>query len=126
MQLILSIAAGGAIGAVLRHLVSSNMMRALGPAFPYGTMTVNIVGSILMGILIGVLAKYFDGNNMLRAFLTVGLLGGFTTFSAFSLDVIVMAERGDYVPATIYILASVICSVGGLWLGLASMRALMS
>jgi CrcB protein len=125
MNLILAIAAGGGIGAVLRHFVSHKMMSVMGPAFPYGTITVNIFGSLLMGVLIGILARYFDGNNVLRAFLTVGLLGGFTTFSAFSLDIIVMLERGDYLSVIGYILISVICSIGGLWLGLSVMRAVL-
>lgn len=126
MYLILAIAAGGATGAVLRHFTSQQIMQVMGPSFPYGTMTVNIFGSLVLGVLIGVLARYFDGNQVLRAFLTVGLLGGFTTFSAFSLDSIVMIERGDILATLAYVFVSVIFSIGGLWLGLTSTRLIFS
>ena len=79
-----------------------------------------------MGILIGLLAKYFAGNQTIHAFLTVGLLGGFTTFSAFSLDTLVLLQRGDFLIAAAYILSSVILSVAGLWFGLSIMRIILS
>ncbi len=126
MQIIMAIAAGGAIGSVLRHFMSANIMRVMGPDFPYGTMTVNIFGSLVMGLLVGILARYFDGNQILRVFLTVGILGGFTTFSAFSLDTIVLIERGALINAGAYVLASVIFSIAGLWFGLTLTRVLFS
>ena len=123
MQLIIAIAAGGALGSVLRHLTTSHAMQFWGGAFPYGTFIVNAIGSLLMGVVIGMLAKYFDGNQLLRAFLTIGLLGGYTTFSAFALDSIVLIERGDWISAVIYVILSVSTAILGLWLGLATMRA---
>mgnify|MGYP002777377136 CR=1 FL=1 len=126
MNTILAIAAGGAIGSVLRYITSSKIMQVLGSGFPYGTFSVNLIGSFLMGILIGLLAKYFAGNQTIHAFLTVGLLGGFTTFSAFSLDTLVLLQRGDFLIAAAYILSSVILSVAGLWFGLSIMRIILS
>lgn len=125
MYMMLAIAAGGGLGAVLRYLVSHALMQALGQNVPHGTFLVNVSGSILLGIAVAVLARYFEGNDVLRAFLTVGLLGGFTTFSAFALDSMVLMERGEFLLAAGYVLLSVIGAIGGLWLGLNSMRAVL-
>ena len=88
MQSLLAVMAGGAIGAGLRFLVSTQVGRWMGAAFPWGTLTVNVVGSAAMGLLVGLFAHLWSLGDPWRAFLTVGLLGGFTTFSAFSLEVV--------------------------------------
>src|SRR5690606_20926457 len=100
-----SVALGGAIGASLRYLVSVTTMRLIGPGFPWATLTVNVVGSFLMGVLVGVLSQ--KGGMRLAPFLMTGVLGGFTTFSAFSLDVLTLFERGAMMQAALYALASV-------------------
>ncbi len=126
MKLILAVAAGGAIGAVGRHYVGVYALKWLGAAFPYGTLTVNVVGSFLMGILIALIGIKWNIGNELRAFLTVGLLGGFTTFSAFSLDFATLVERGEIVSAVGYVVASVILALAGIFAGMHLMRALVT
>jgi len=116
MNAILLVASGGAIGSVARYLVG--MARAFGVAFPYGTLAVNVIGGFLMGLFIELLARRFDGSPELRLFIAIGILGGFTTFSSFSLDVVVLWERGELATALFYVLASVILSIGALFLGL--------
>ncbi len=111
---------GGALGAGARHLVGAFLLARLGPGFPWWTLTVNIVGGVMMGLLVGILART-GANENLRLFLGVGVLGGFTTFSAFSLETWLMLERSQLVMAAGYICASVVGSVAalgfGLWLG---------
>lgn len=107
---------GGAVGAMLRHGVGMASLRLLGPNFPWGTLAVNIIGGFLMGLLAAWLAAR-GGDQSLRLLLGVGVLGGFTTFSAFSLDVVNMIGRGAFGIATAYIAASVLASVGALYLG---------
>jgi CrcB protein len=118
MNAILLVASGGAIGSVARYLVGVLMTRAFGANFPYGTLTVNVAGGLLMGLFIGIMAQRVEGSMDLRLFVAVGIMGGFTTFSSFSLDVAVLWERGELFNALIYVLASVILSIGALFLGL--------
>lgn len=108
--------AGGAIGSGLRYLAGRAVLGLAGPGYPYGTLTVNLLGGLLMGVLMGALART-GGAEGWRLFAGVGVLGGFTTFSAFSLDVVELAERGLSL-ATGYALLSVMGSVGALVLGL--------
>ena len=124
MKLVLAIAAGGAIGAVARHFVNVQAAALLGSGFPWGTLTVNIVGSFLMGVLIETSALIWSPGPALRAMLAVGVLGAFTTFSSFSLDVAVHYERGQLLHAAAYILSSVVLSIAALFAGLALIRAL--
>lgn len=119
----LAIGAGGAVGAMARHGVSRAAMHLMGPNFPWGTLTVNAVGSFLMGALIVWLARHEPQSNALRAFLTVGLLGAFTTFSTFALDAVTLAKDRTLTVAGVYVAASVALSIGGLVAGLAAMRA---
>jgi CrcB protein len=112
------VAVGGAIGASLRHLVNGLALRLVGPSFPWGTMAINIAGSLVMGVFIEILARRFNTSNELRLFVATGVLGGFTTFSAFSLDFAVLWERGAAAPALGYALASVVGSLLALFLGL--------
>lgn len=113
---------GGGIGAALRHGVNLAAARLLGTAFPYGTLTVNVVGSLAMGLLAAYFAFKGDATQHWRLFFTTGILGGFTTFSAFSLDVALLYERGELGLAALYVLASVALAVGGLFAGLAIVR----
>lgn len=122
LQVLLAVALGGALGASGRHLVSRGMVHLLGTSFPWGTLVVNVVGCFLMGVLIESAALKLNLTNEMRAFLFVGLLGGFTTFSAFSLDAVTLVERGALMPAFLYILSSVTLSVLGLFAGLSLMR----
>jgi CrcB protein len=107
------VALGGALGASARYLVNVSVMRALGPGFPWATMAVNVAGSFLMGALVIWLAK--RGGQHLAPFLMTGVLGGFTTFSAYSLDVTTLWERGEVVQAAGYAVGSVVFSVGALF-----------
>lgn len=112
---------GGGLGAASRHLVGVAALRQFGPNFPYGTLIVNVVGSLLMGVLIGWLVRRGVGsNNELRLFLATGVLGGFTTFSAFSLDVANLWEKGALMPAATYAIGTVLICLfavfAGLWL----------
>jgi fluoride exporter len=117
---LLLVAIGGAVGACLRYLVGQWTLTNLGPGLPFGTWTVNIVGSLAMGLLAGWLAQRSDGGQELRLLLGVGVLGGFTTFSAFSLDVFTMINRGEIGLAGAYAVSSVAGSVlalmTGVWL----------
>lgn len=117
MNGILYVALGGALGASGRHLVGQWAGRSLGAGFPYGTFIVNIVGSLLMGLLVGWLLTR-EGGQQLKLFLATGFLGGFTTFSAFSLDAINLLERKAYTPFMIYVGGSVIIAILALWIGL--------
>lgn len=123
----LYVAGGGAFGSWLRLLVGSAWTGALGPfragAFPYGTLTVNIVGSLLMGVLVGWLARAGNGGEAIRLLLGVGVLGGFTTFSSFSLDVVTLVERGEIGTAAFYTGLSLLAGFASLFLGLIMMRS---
>jgi CrcB protein len=113
---------GGGIGAALRHGVNLAAARLFGTAFPYGTLTVNVVGSVIMGLLAAYFAFKGDATQHWRLFFTTGILGGFTTFSAFSLDVALLYERGQIGLAALYVLVSVAVSIAGLFAGFALVR----
>ncbi len=115
---------GGGLGASLRHTVNIACARCIGTAFPYGTFIINITGSIVMGLIAGYLAFKGEASQHWRLFLMTGILGGYTTFSAFSLDAALLYERGDLGLALFYVLGSVVFSIGGLFAGLALMRHL--
>lgn len=110
----------------MRHLVNMASLKLMGPGFPWGTLTVNIVGSLLMGVLVEMLALKFSATSDMRLLIATGFLGGFTTFSAFSLDVVVMMERGALVVAGAYIAVSVLLSIAGLFAGMSLVRALFA
>lgn len=117
----LSVAAGGAVGAWLRFAAG----RLIGASpFPHATLTVNVLGSLAMGLLAGWLARHGEGGEQWRLLLGVGVLGGFTTFSAFSLEVALMIERGTLAQAALYIALSLLGGVGGLFAGLALARGI--
>lgn len=125
MLQILLVAIGGALGSVGRYLAGVHITRLMGANFPYGTMTVNIVGSFLIGLLVEVLARKLNGSMDLRLFLVVGFLGGFTTFSSFSLDALALFERGESLSAAAYIFASLILSLAAVFAGLLLGRSLL-
>lgn len=113
---------GGAIGAGARYLVGQIMLVRLGAGFPWWTLSINIAGSLLMGLLVGVLARNSEGGNTTWLFLGVGILGGFTTFSSFSLEFWLLFERGQTGQAAAYVLASVIGAILACGLGLFIVR----
>ena len=121
---LLLVAAGGAIGASLRHLVNLASTRLLGSGFPWGTMAINLVGWLAMGLFVGVLGRRIDASDALRLFVATGIIGGFTTFSAFSLDFAVLWERDLAAAAIVYAAASVIGSLCAVFAGLALARGL--
>ena len=125
MKMILAIAAGGALGAVARHYFAATVMKAADTGFPWGILAANVVGSILLGIIVQVFMTLTTPQPELRAFLVVGLLGAFTTFSTFSLDVVLLIERGEIGLAGLYIMASVVLAVGGLFVGMVGVRTLL-
>ena len=123
LQLILAVAAGGALGSVARFLVGIGSTRLFGMAFPWGTLLINIAGSFLIGAFVELFALKWDLPQEARVFLTVGICGGFTTFSTFSLDAYVLIERGDWWLAAGYMIGSVVLSIGALVAALHLIRA---
>lgn len=119
MQTLFLVAAGGAVGSTARYLLGLQAGRILGAGWPYGTFAANILGGLLMGLLAGVLAQRGGADQeKWRLLLGVGVLGGFTTFSAYSLEIALMIERRELAQAALYSLASVLLSVGALFVGL--------
>ena len=115
---------GGGLGSTLRHLVNVVCPRLFGYGFPYHTFIINITGSTVMGLIAGYFAFRADASQSWRLFLMTGILGGYTTFSAFSLDTAVLYERGEIGQALFYVLGSVVFSILGLFAGLALVRHL--
>jgi CrcB protein len=115
---------GGGLGATLRHAINMACAKAFGTDFPYGTFVINITGSTVMGLIAGYLAFKGTASQHWRLFLMTGILGGYTTFSAFSLDTVLLYERGALGAAALYVLGSVILSIAGLFAGLALIRYL--
>ncbi|WP_447726512.1 fluoride efflux transporter CrcB [Sphingomonas koreensis] len=118
MNHLLLVMLGGAVGAGARHLTGRAALALWGPGFPWGTLIVNLAGGLAMGLLAGWLAARASGDEALRYLLGVGVLGGYTTFSAFSLETVNMLQRGEYGIALLYILASVLGSIVALLAGL--------
>ena len=120
----LAIFFGAGLGGMLRHGVNHASLAYLGPNYPYGTLFVNIAGGFLMGVMIELFLVKGGGSQEFRLFLTTGLLGGFTTFSAFSLDAALMWQRSDYAALGLYVGASVVLSIAALFVGMGVVRAL--
>ena len=114
---------GGGAGAALRHGMNLAVARTLGTAFPYGTLIINVTGSLVMGLIAGYFALKGDASQHWRLFLTTGILGGYTTFSAFSLDAALLYERGEVGLSALYVVAAVAVSIAGLFAGLAIVRS---
>jgi CrcB protein len=115
---------GGGLGSTLRHVINVASFRALGAAFPYHTFIINITGSTVMGLIAGYLALKGEASQPWRLFLMTGILGGYTTFSAFSLDAVLLYQRGETAPALLYVAGSVVLSIAGLVAGLLLVRHL--
>lgn len=126
MKIILAIAAGGALGAVARHFVNNQITHWLGDGFPWGILVANVAGSFAIGVLAEFMALAWSPSQELRAFMIVGGLGAFTTFSTFSLQVVLLYERGQMLLAAGYVASSVVLAVGGLFAGLALVRAIVA
>jgi fluoride exporter len=122
----LSVGVGGGIGALLRHFMAGGIIHRFGNDFPYAILSINVLGSLLMGVLVQVLTHAAPGNQVLRSFLAVGVLGGFTTFSSFSLDTLVLAERGEYGSAALYVFLSVALSLAAIFIGMFATRSLLA
>ena len=125
MKMLLAVAMGGAVGATGRYLVMGWIGQWLGHGFPWCTFTVNLLGSFVLGALVEISALAWSPSPELRAFLVVGVMGAFTTFSTFSLDAVTLIERGDLGPAAGYVLGSVVLCVLGFWAGLALFRQVL-
>ena len=120
----LTVFLGAGLGGALRHGVNVAAARLLGTGFPFGTLIVNVTGCFVMGVLVGVFARLHDPGQPARLFLTTGVLGGFTTFSAFSLDAALLFERGAPFLAGLYVVVSVGLSLAGVTAGLLLVRHL--
>ncbi len=118
MSQLVYIAAGGATGALMRYWMSNGIYAILGRGFPYGTLTVNVVGSILMGFCYVFMIERMDVSVEWRAALMIGLLGAFTTFSTFSIETLNLLESGEQLKAALNILLSVTLCIIGCWLGM--------
>ena len=121
----MAIALGGALGAVARHFISHWSVVALGNGFPWGTLTVNVVGCFALGVVVEVMALVWLPPADWRAFLTVGVLGAFTTFSAFALDISILHERGEMLQAILYVTVSVAGSIAAIFAGMSLTRAVL-
>jgi CrcB protein len=126
MNTILAVAIGGAAGSVARYLTQVWAGKLFGIDFPWGTLAVNVLGSLIMGVLVEFFALRWPVDPVMRAFLTIGILGGYTTFSSFSLDVMVLVQRGEVIVAGTYILASVIVSLAAIFGGLHLVRWILA
>jgi CrcB protein len=116
---------GGGLGAALRHGINLVAARAFGTAFPYGTLIINVAGSLAMGLIVEYFALKAGLPQRWRLFLTTGILGGFTTFSAFSLDAALLYERGAMLGAAVYVIASVGLAIAALFAGMAFVRMMV-
>ncbi len=125
MKTVMAIALGGALGAVARHFISHWSVVALGNGFPWGTLTVNVVGCFALGVVVEVMALVWSPAAEWRAFLTVGVLGAFTTFSAFALDISILHERGAMLQAILYVTVSVAGSIAAIFAGMSLTRAVL-
>lgn len=126
MNLVFAVGLGGAIGAVGRYLLSSGVAQIMGTQFPWGILFVNIIGGLAMGVIAEVGAQSTQLPLELKTFVTTGVLGGFTTFSAFSLDTALLIERGDTMAAALYVTGSVVGSVAALFAGLWIVRMVVA
>jgi CrcB protein len=124
MNMTLAIAAGGAIGALFRYWVSIGVHRLAGTGFPYGTLAVNVAGSLLMGALYVLFIERMDVDPMWRGALFIGLLGSFTTFSTFSMETLNLLENGESLRAAVNVAASVALCIGACWIGVVAGRQL--
>ena len=126
MKLVLAVAIGGALGALARYHSVGLFSRLFGAGFPFGTLFVNVLGSFLMGIVVQFFIARANVDPSMRAFIMAGLLGGFTTFSSFALDVSMLAERGALLLSGGYVVLSVVLSIAGLFFGIGLARIMFA
>jgi CrcB protein len=124
LQQLLAIAIGGAAGSVLRFLISSNIYRVVGRDFPYGTLTVNLLGSLMMGVIFVLVTERLLLAAEWRSILMIGFLGAFTTFSTFSMETVSLIENGEMLKAALNAILSVVLCIGATWIGLGLGRQL--
>jgi CrcB protein len=122
--ILLAVALGGALGSLLRYFVAGSVQSAAWPGFPWGIFVVNTTGGLAMGVLTELAALKMNMSPEVRAFLTVGVLGGYTTFSTFSLDSVLLIERGAYASAALYVSGSAIISILALFAGMWLVRSM--
>ena len=125
MSIYIALAIGGSLGAILRYWVQATTHQWLGFGFPYGTLAVNVVGSLLMGFLSVLIVSRFEVSEPVRIGLLVGFLGAFTTFSTFAMDTLQLADSGAMLKAASYIMLSVLFSILGVWAGLTTAKQLI-
>ena len=125
MKTVMAIALGVALGAVARHFISHWSVVALGNGFPWGTLRVNVVGCFALGVVVEVMALVWSPAAEWRAFLTVGVLGAFTTFSTFALDISILHERREMLQAILYVTVSVAGSIAAIFAGMSLTRAVL-
>jgi len=125
MNMILAVAADGAIGTTSRFLVGRMMFKIMGPGFPWGTLTVNVIGSFLIGLTVQMLAVRYSLSHEWQGFLIIGVLGGFTTFSAFSVELGLMIEKGQLSTAALYAFGLMFVGVAALFIGIYAGRSLV-
>ena len=126
MNILLIIFLGGGTGATFRYLISELVNKLIPTSIGYGTISVNLIGAFLMGALFYFISSKLLINEQVKIFLTIGFLGGFTTFSSFALDVFILVERGNFLNASVYILSSVVLSILGLFVGIYIMRTIIA
>ncbi len=126
MRIPIAVALGGALGALARYLMVGGFEHWLGAGFPFGTLTANVLGSFLMGVLIDLMALVWSPSPEMRALLTVGLIGSFTTFSGLSLDTLLLIGAGSPGQAAVYAFASVLLSLAGIFAGMRLTRVALS
>ena len=124
MGIVLAVAVGGALGSLLRYFLAGAIQPAWWPGFPFGIFIVNVSGGFAMGVIVALGAVKFQMPQELRAFLTVGILGGYTTFSTFSLDSALLLQKGQYGLAAFYVIGSVALSILALFAGLWIIRTI--
>lgn len=125
-SIVAAVAAGGAFGSAARYIITVLIQRLVGTGFPWWTISVNVFGSFVMGVIVTTIALRWSVGQAGQAFLMVGVLGGFTTFSAFSLDVVTLMERDTTLSAGGYIIGSVVMSIAALFFGMAATRAILA
>jgi fluoride exporter len=126
MTTILAIAAGGALGALMRHGLNTGITHFAGTGFPWGILVINVLGSFILGVFVAAFAHFWGPSQTVRAFLVVGMLGAFTTFSTFSMDSVLLIERSAYGAAAFYVIASVSLAVAGFMGGMILVRSFVS
>jgi CrcB protein len=124
MGVVVAVGVGGGLGALIRYFLAGAIQPSWWPGFPFGIFVVNITGGLVMGLITGLAALKIQMTPEVRAFLTTGILGGYTTFSTFSLDSALLMERGAYMQAAAYIVGSVVLSIAALFAGLWIVRAI--